>query len=175
MRKNQHLRCWGWLSLLNWIWALTLSLLLKPPSRKLELWFALWSLFLLKLLFISLNLPFTHTWNIVGMSELVHLVVTCNCYKLQKQICRTVGPSLVTSCEPFAHRWNVVSLSLFYRYYFGRCSSDLTQLLHFLSLEGSLLIILIYCVFLSRILDVTSMPMSTVSFLAQLDSGILCL
>ena len=48
--------------------------------------------------------------------------------KLQKRICRTVGPSLATSLEPLAHRRNVVSLSLFYRYYFGRCSSDLAQL-----------------------------------------------
>ena len=44
--------------------------------------------------------------------------------KLQKRICRTVGPSLAASLEPLAHRQNVTSLSLFYRYYFGRCSSD---------------------------------------------------
>ena len=37
--------------------------------------------------------------------------------KIQKQICRTVGPSLAVSLEPLAHRQNVVSLSLFYRYY----------------------------------------------------------
>ena len=48
--------------------------------------------------------------------------------KLQKQICRTVGPSLAASREPLAHCRNVASLSLFYRYYFGRCSSELTQL-----------------------------------------------
>ena len=48
--------------------------------------------------------------------------------KLQKQICRTVGPSLAASLEPLAHRRNVASLSLFYRYYFGRCSSELAQL-----------------------------------------------
>ena len=47
---------------------------------------------------------------------------------LQKRICRTVGPSLAASLEPLAHRWNVVSLSLFCRYYFGRCSSELAQL-----------------------------------------------
>ena len=33
LRRNNHLRCWGWLSLLNWIRALTLSLLLKLPPR----------------------------------------------------------------------------------------------------------------------------------------------
>ena len=48
--------------------------------------------------------------------------------KLQKRICRTVGPSLAASLEPFAHRRNVASLSFFYRYYFGRCSSELAQL-----------------------------------------------
>ena len=35
----------------------------------------------------------------------------------QKEICRTVGPSLVASLEPLAHRRNVASLRLFYRYY----------------------------------------------------------
>ena len=48
--------------------------------------------------------------------------------KLQKRICRTVGPSLAASLEPLAHRRNVASLSLFYRYYFGRCSSELAEL-----------------------------------------------
>ena len=55
---------------------------------------------------------------------------TPSCYlellgKLQKRISRIVGPSLVV---PLAHRRNVASLSLFYSYYFGRCSSELTQL-----------------------------------------------
>ena len=48
--------------------------------------------------------------------------------KLQKWIYRTVGPSLAAPLEPLAHRQNVVSLSLFYRYYFGWCSSELAQL-----------------------------------------------
>ena len=44
--------------------------------------------------------------------------------KLQKRMCRTVRPSLAASLEPLAYRQNVASLSLFYRYYFGRCSSS---------------------------------------------------
>ena len=48
--------------------------------------------------------------------------------KLLKQICRVVGPSLAVSLESLAHHWNVASLSLFYRYYLGRCSSELAQL-----------------------------------------------
>ena len=48
--------------------------------------------------------------------------------KLQKRICKTVGPSLAASLKPLAHSWNAVSLSLFYRYHFVRCSSELAQL-----------------------------------------------
>ena len=48
--------------------------------------------------------------------------------KLQKWICRIFGPSLGDSLEPLAHRRNVASLSLFYKYYFGRCSSEVVQL-----------------------------------------------
>ena len=48
--------------------------------------------------------------------------------KLQKRICRIVGPSLAASLEPLIHCQIVASLSLFYRYYFGRCSSELVQL-----------------------------------------------
>ena len=43
--------------------------------------------------------------------------------KIQKRICKTVDPSLAA-----CHRRNVASLSLFYRCYFGRCSSELAQL-----------------------------------------------
>ena len=48
--------------------------------------------------------------------------------ELQKQICRTFGPSLAASLEPLAHCRNLASLSLFYRYYFGRCASELAEL-----------------------------------------------
>ena len=85
-------------------------------------------------------------------------------------------PSLAASLEPLVHRRNVASLSLFYRYYFGRCSSELAQLVplpysggrstHYSDRLHD---------FLSPFLDVTRMSMSTVSFLAQLDSIILCL
>ena len=47
--------------------------------------------------------------------------------KLQKQICKTVGPSLAASLEPLAHCRNVTSLSLFLSH-FSRCSSELAQL-----------------------------------------------
>ena len=67
--------------------------------------------------------------------------VAPSCYlelldKRQKRICRTVGPLLAASLESLAHRRNVASLSLFYRYYFGRCSSELAQLVLLFFCQG---------------------------------------
>ena len=76
--------------------------------------------------------------------------------KLQKRICRAAGSSLAVSLQLLAYRQNIASLSLI--------------------LEGALLVILVDClIFLSPFLGVTMMSMSTVSFLAQPDSEILCL
>ena len=47
---------------------------------------------------------------------------------LSSRICRTAGSSLAASLKPLARCRNVASSSLFYRYYFGRCSSELAQL-----------------------------------------------
>ena len=55
---------------------------------------------------------------------------------LQKPICRTVGSSLDASLETLAHLQNSDSLSLFSRYYFGRCSSELAQLVPFPYSQG---------------------------------------
>ena len=43
-------------------------------------------------------------------------------------MCRTVIPWLAASLEPSLHCRSVARLSLFCRYYFGRCSSELAQL-----------------------------------------------
>ena len=77
-----------------------------------------------KFLSFSVNLPYGHAWNTVVLSGLVLLVATWNCWIIYKN----VGPSLAASLEPLAHRRILASLSLFYRYYFGRCSSELAQL-----------------------------------------------
>ena len=122
-------------------------------------------------------------WNTtVVMSGLVLLVLvaTWNCWiSYKKRICRTVGPSLAASLGPLAHRRNVASLSLFY---IGiplvgiDVHLNWLNWFHFFILEESLLLIQIdYMIFLSPFLDVTRMSMSTVSFLTQLGSGILCL
>ena len=100
--------------------------------------------------------------------------------KLQKWICWTVGPSLAGSLEPLAHRPNVASLNLFYGYSFSMGILFYVHLnwlnwFHLLILEGGIFVTLLDCtIFLSRFLDVTRMSTSTVSFLPQLDSGILC-
>ena len=49
--------------------------------------------------------------------------------KLQNWICGTIRPSLAASLQSLAHCLNVASLSLFYIYYFGRCSSGLAELI----------------------------------------------
>ena len=96
--------------------------------------------------------------------------------KLQKRICRTVGRSLAASLEPLAHHRNVASLSLFCRYYFGRCSSELAQLVPLPCSRGR------STHYSDRLYDFSvTIPrcykdvMSTVSFFTQLDSGIICL
>ena len=94
--------------------------------------------------------------------------------KLQKQICRTIGPSLAASLEPLVYRGNVASLSLFYRYYFGRCCSELAQPVPLPFSRGrSTRYFDRLHDFLSPFLDVTRMSMSTVSRTAKLWNSLL--
>ena len=92
LRINNLLRCWGWLSHLNWIGALTLSPLLKLTLRKLEPWFVLWSSIRSLICFMKFLPPEValciykstmamngHAWNTVVISGLLLLVVTWNC------------------------------------------------------------------------------------------------
>ena len=48
--------------------------------------------------------------------------------KIQRWICKIVCLSLAVSLEALAHHQNVASLTFSYRHYFGRCSSELAQL-----------------------------------------------
>ena len=50
-------------------------------------------------MYLYINLPDSLAWNTVAMSGLVVLAATGMLDKLQKQICRTVGPSLAASLE----------------------------------------------------------------------------
>ena len=163
LRKNHLLRCWGWPSLLSWNWALTWSVA-KTASKKIGA--------LIRFMkFLSPGVALYLYKSTIGpyMEYCCHVWAGApSCYlqlldKLQKRICRTVGPSLDASLEPLTRCHNVASLSLFYRYYFGR-TSELAQLVPLPFSCGSLLIILIDCmIFLSLFLDVTRMSMLTVS------------
>ena len=91
--------------------------------------------------------------------------------KLQKQINSIVGPSLAASLEPLAHHQNVSSLSLFYRYYFGRCSSEQAELVPLPYSPGR------STRYSDRLHDFSIIipRCYTVSFFTQLGFGILCL
>ena len=93
--------------------------------------------------------------------------------KLQKRIFRTVRPSFAASLEPLGDCRNVASIRLSYRYYFGGCFSEQTQLVTLPCSRGRTTRDCM--IFLPPSLDVIRIFMSTVSFLAQLDCGILWL
>ena len=173
LRKNNFLRCWGLLSLLNWIGVVTLSPLLKLSTRKLEPWFILWSFFLLRLLCITINLPYDH----VVMSELVLLIAIWNCWISYKN---GYAGLLVLHLLPLLNPWLIIRMKPVKVFAIGITLVDVhlnwLNWSHFLILKGGLLITLIdWMVFLSPFLNVTKMSMSTISLLTQLDYGIICL
>ena len=102
------------------------------------------------------------------MSGLVLLITTWNCQINYNNIYRAPGPSFSACLEPLVHRQNVARLSLFYRYFFGRCSSELAQLVPLYILEVGLLAILIDCmIFLSPFLNVTRIGCQCQQFLSS--------
>ena len=123
LRKNNLLRCRVCLTILNWIGALTVSLLLKTVSKKIEA-------LICSMKFLSPKVTLYLYNSTIGPC----IECCCNiwtgassCYlemldKQRKRIYRTVGPSLAASLEPLIHPRNVASLGLFYKYYFGRRS-----------------------------------------------------
>ena len=59
----------------------------KTASKKIGALIHSISFFLLRLLFVSINLPYSHAWNTVVMSGLVLLVATSNCWISYKSRC----------------------------------------------------------------------------------------
>ena len=49
-------------------------------------------------------------------------------HRIQKRVCRAVAATLAASLEPLDHKNNAGILSFIHRYYFGRCSSELAEL-----------------------------------------------
>ena len=56
--------------------------------------------------------------------------------KLQKNVCGAVHPSIPASLEPLALHQNIARPSIFYRYYFVRCSFELAELVPLLYPRG---------------------------------------
>ena len=82
--------------------------------------------------------------------------------KLQRQICRNVGPSLAASLESLAHHQNVASLNPFYRYTLADVHLNWLSWFHFLIL---LVILIDTWFFLSPFLGVTRMSIVNSFFL----------
>ena len=94
--------------------------------------------------------------------------------KLDKHICRTVGPLFATSLELLAHRENVASIIIFCRYYFGR--SELDQLVALSCFRERSTLYSDRLHHFSVIIPILYKDVyATVSFLAQLYSEISCL
>ena len=91
--------------------------------------------------------------------------------KLQKRICKTVGPSLAASLKPLVHRQDFsIGITLI------DVHLNWLNWFHFLFLEGGLLFILLdFMIFFVTIARCYKDVYISNSFLAQLDSGTLCL
>ena len=134
LRKNNLLRCWGLNFSSKLDWGSYIISIAKTVSKKIGALIRS-----MKFLSPEFALYFSKSTIRPCMEYFCHVWAGApSCYlelldKLQKRICGTVGPSLAVSLEPLAHRRNVASLSVFYRYYYGRCFSKLAQLvpLHF--------------------------------------------
>ena len=128
LKKNHLLRCRGWLSS-KLDWGCCIISFAKATSKKIEG-------LIRSVKFLSPEVALFLYKSIIRpcMEYCCHVWAGApSCYlelmdKLQRRICRTVGPSLFVSLEPLTHRRNAASWSLFYRYYFGRCSSELAEL-----------------------------------------------
>ena len=152
---------WDYLSLLNYIDAFTLSLLLKLFPKKLEPWFVLWLVFLLRLLFISINLLFSLKRNNVPSLWLVFLAATWS----------------FTSSLSSTFDWSLkcIQHESFLLFSINLVDIQMNQFLC-LILVGSPLFILIGCInYQLLFLNVIRMSLSKMSFLSQPDIGTLCL
>ena len=129
LTKNHLLRCWGLTFSSKLDWGSYIISIPKTASKKT-------GALIHSMKFLSPEVALYHYKSTICpcMEYCCHVWAGApSCYlelldKLQKRICRTVGPSLAASLEPLAHCRNVARLSLFYRYYFGKRSSELAQL-----------------------------------------------
>ena len=110
LRDYHLLRCWGCLLNLNWIGALTLSLLLKMLPRKL----------LLYIYKFPIRPCMEYCCHVLTAAHSCYLELLDKLNKIvrQRQIYKTFNHLLAASLELLAYRHNVASFSCFHRYYF---------------------------------------------------------
>ena len=114
----------------------------KPASYRIDALIQSWSFFLLRMLVVSINILCDLAWDTVFMTRLMFLIALW-IFEMRNA---TVG-LLIIHLKLFwnPHCLNVASLSLFYRYCFGRCWSELAELFYFLIWVGDPLDILKGC------------------------------
>ena len=171
-------RCWGWLSC-KLDWNSYIISIVKTASKDIEALIRL-----VKFLSPEVALYFDKSTIWPCMEYCCHVCASAlSCYldfldKLHKRIWNIIGP-LVKPWLLF--KIAITLIYIFFTYIFIGITLVGVHLnwlnwFHLLILEGGLLVILIDClIILSPFLDVTKMSMLTVSFVTQLDSGILCL
>ena len=151
--KNHLLRCLGYLSLLNWIGALTESCTERESFCEIPLPEA--ALYLCK---PTIRSCMEYCYHVGPGAPSCYLDML---HKLQKRICRTVRVSIAATLEPLAHCRNIFSLTIALVDVPLNCLSWF----HFLIVVAGPLVILIGCmIFLLPFLDVKRMFMSTSFF-----------
>ena len=97
-----------------------MSKLLRQPQKNWGFSFDVKSILILLNYSNCILVLFVPAWNIALTSGVLLDRVE------SKAICLTSDPSLTSTLDPLSLRCKVASLSLFYRYYFGHCSDELT-------------------------------------------------
>ena len=158
LRENDLLRCWGSLSLDRSSYIISI---VKAASKEIG-----------ALIKSTIQLYMEYCC----MSGLVLLAATWNCQRSYKN---GYAGLLVLCLISLLNAWFIVKIYPAKVFSIGITLVDVhlnwLNWFYFLILKRCLLVILIDQIFLPPFLDVTRINMSTVSFLAQLDSGIHCL
>ena len=96
---------------------------------------------------------------------------------VQKRLLGLVGPDLYSTLQPLSHRPNVASISLFYRYFHGKCSHELHSVVPPLRVSNVKLVTpmtVLNILTFSKSLSLTTNFTRPAFFLALLNYGTLC-
>lgn len=106
-----------------------IACIVKSTSRKIGTFMYFRRFFLLRLCIFIVNPSFSLAWNIVVMIGLVFPTATWICYMINyKDSCVRLLVLICCFSWTLEYHQNVASTNLFCSYYFGRCLSELTEL-----------------------------------------------